>query len=134
MERSRLACDCLHRAVVLFLDEVDRATMSLAGSVGVDRLPQDQRLASSPETLIIAAVNGGEHGSVSGREMDPAELTGGPCSISGLPSRTGLAGRGKVDPSFGICQHNRQHLEHTDDYEPNKVYPSRRSWVRFART
>ena len=30
--------------------------------------------------------------------------------------------------------HNRQHLEHTDDYEPNKVYPSRRSWVRFART
>ena len=28
----------------------------------------------------------------------------------------------------------RDSLEHSDDFEPNKVYPSRRSWVRFART
>ena len=26
---------------------------------------------------------------------------------------------------------NRNHLEHTGDFEPNKVYPSRRSWDRL---
>jgi hypothetical protein len=26
---------------------------------------------------------------------------------------------------------NRSHLEHNEDYEPNKVYPSRRSWKRL---
>jgi hypothetical protein len=29
---------------------------------------------------------------------------------------------------------NRQHLEHLEDFEPNKVYPSRRSWKRFNDT
>ena len=29
------------------------------------------------------------------------------------------------------CNHNHGHLIHTDDYEPNKVYPTPRSWVRF---
>ena len=29
---------------------------------------------------------------------------------------------------------NRAHLEHIGDFEPNKVYPSRRSWVRFNDT
>ena len=29
---------------------------------------------------------------------------------------------------------NHNHLEHNDDYEPNKVYPSRRSWERLSRT
>jgi hypothetical protein len=28
---------------------------------------------------------------------------------------------------------NHQHLEHNDDYEPNKVYPSRRSWERLSK-
>jgi len=29
---------------------------------------------------------------------------------------------------------NHTHLEHNDDYEPNKVYPSRRSWERLSKT
>jgi hypothetical protein len=32
---------------------------------------------------------------------------------------------------WDFINQNRQHLEHTDDYEPNKVYPSRRSWKRL---
>ena len=32
---------------------------------------------------------------------------------------------------WDFINQNRQHLEHKSDFEPNKVYPSRRSWVRF---
>jgi hypothetical protein len=32
---------------------------------------------------------------------------------------------------WNFINQNRTHLEHTDDYEPNKVYPSRRSWERL---
>jgi hypothetical protein len=90
-----------------------------------------------PETLIIAAVNGGEHGSqYQVGEMDPAELDR--WTVFDIePSVEDWLGwaTGKVDPVlWDFVNHNRQHLEHTDDFEPNKVYPSRRSWVRFART
>lgn len=30
-----------------------------------------------------------------------------------------------------FIRQNREHLEHKDDFEPNKKYPSRRSWKRF---
>ena len=33
--------------------------------------------------------------------------------------------------TWDFINQNRAHLEHTDDYEPNKVYPSRRSWERL---
>ena len=33
---------------------------------------------------------------------------------------------------WDFINHNHNHLEHNDDYEPNKVYPSRRSWVRLS--
>jgi hypothetical protein len=32
---------------------------------------------------------------------------------------------------WDFINQNRNHLEHTGDFEPNKVYPSRRSWVRL---
>ena len=32
---------------------------------------------------------------------------------------------------WDFVNQNRNHLEHNDDVEPNKVYPSRRSWDRF---
>ena len=35
---------------------------------------------------------------------------------------------------WDFINHNRSHLEHTTDYEPNKVYPSRRSWKRLNDT
>ena len=33
-----------------------------------------------------------------------------------------------------FIRNNTEHLEHNDDPEPNKVYPSRRSWVRLNET
>jgi len=35
---------------------------------------------------------------------------------------------------WDFVNQNRNHLEHGDDFEPNKVYPSRRSWKRFNDT
>ena len=32
---------------------------------------------------------------------------------------------------WDFINHNRNHLEHLSDFEPNKVYPSRRSWDRL---
>jgi len=33
-----------------------------------------------------------------------------------------------------FIRNHTEHLEHNDDPEPNKVYPSRRSWARFSDT
>ena len=69
----KTACD---QAVILFLDEVDRATMEVRQ--GIFELTDSRKLNGwhlHPETLIMAAVNGGEHGAnYSVGEMDPAEL------------------------------------------------------------
>ena len=35
---------------------------------------------------------------------------------------------------WDFINHNHSHLEHKGDYEPNKVYPSRRSWERLSKT
>ena len=35
---------------------------------------------------------------------------------------------------WDFINHNHGHLEHKGDYEPNKVYPSRRSWERLSKT
>ena len=124
--------------VVLFLDEVDRATMEVRQ--GLFELTDSRKINGwhlHPETLIVAAVNGGEHGSqYQVGEMDPAELDRWTV-FDVEPSVEDWLGwsSGKVDSVlWDFINGNRQHLEHTDDYEPNKVYPSRRSWVRFART
>ena len=124
--------------VVLFLDEVDRATMEVRQ--GLFELTDSRKINGwnlHPETLIVAAVNGGEHGSqYQVGEMDPAELDRWTV-FDVEPSPEDWLGwaTGKVDSVlWDFINGNRQHLEHTDDYEPNKVYPSRRSWVRFANT
>jgi hypothetical protein len=129
------ACE---QPVVLFLDEVDRATMEVRQ--GLFELTDSRKINGwhlHAETIIIAAVNGGEHGAqYQVGEMDPAEL-----------DRWTVF---DVDPSdedwlkwannrvngvvWDFVNQNRQHLEHKGDFEPNKVYPSRRSWKRFNDT
>jgi len=124
--------------VVLFLDEVDRATMEVRQ--GLFELTDSRKINGwhlHPETLIIAAVNGGEHGAqYQVGEMDPAELDR--WTVFDIePSIEDWLGwaKSKVNPIlWDFINMNRQHLEHTDDFEPNKVYPSRRSWVRFQNT
>ena len=38
---------------------------------------------------------------------------------------------GVSEVTWNFINTNRAHLEHSDDFEPNKVYPSRRSWERL---
>jgi len=88
-----------------------------------------------PETLVFAAVNGGEHGEqYQVGEMDPAELDR--WTVFDLePSiedwLVWAKDTGISKEIWDFINTNRQHVEHTGDFEPNKVYPSRRSWERL---
>ena len=68
--------DCCDNPRVLFLDEVDRATLEVRQ--GIFELTDSRKLNGHtlhPQTLIFAAVNGGVHGAqYQVGEMDPAEL------------------------------------------------------------
>ena len=87
-----------------------------------------------PDTLIFAAVNGGEHGEqYQVGEMDPAELDRWTV-FDVEPTVEDWLNWAKPNVNeiiWDFINQNRDHLEHTGDFEPNKVYPSRRSWDRF---
>ena len=121
--------------VVLFLDEVDRATLEVRQ--GIFELTDSRKLNGHnlhDDTLIFAAVNGGEHGEhYQVNEMDPAELDRWSVWDIEPTVEDWLAwAKNNVDGLiWDFINQNRNHLEHTDDFEPNKVYPSRRSWERL---
>jgi len=128
------ACDM---PVILFLDEVDRATLEVRQ--GIFELTDSRKLNGNhlhADTLVFAAVNGGEHGDqYQVGEMDPAELDR--WTVFDVEPTTEDWLNWAKDESlpteiWDFVNQNRTHLEHTDDYEPNKVYPSRRSWERLA--
>jgi alkaline phosphatase D len=126
---------CTH-PVALFLDEVDRATPEVRQ--GIFELTDSRKLAGyslHPDTLIFAAVNGGEHGDqYQVGEMDPAELDR--WTVFDVEPTTedwlNWAQDNVHEVIWDFINQNHMHLEHTDDYEPNKVYPSRRSWHRLS--
>ena len=129
----KAACD---RPVVLFLDEVDRATLEVRQ--GIFELTDSRKLNGHKlhdDTLIFAAVNGGEHGAqYQVGEMDPAELDRWTVFDiePSVEDWLAWANDSKISKEiFNFINQNRTHLEHTDDFEPNKVYPSRRSWERL---
>ena len=129
----KAACD---RPVVLFLDEVDRATLEVRQ--GIFELTDSRKLNGHKlhdDTLIFAAVNGGEHGAqYQVGEMDPAELDRWTVFDiePSVEDWLAWANDSKISQEiFNFINQNRAHLEHTDDFEPNKVYPSRRSWERL---
>jgi hypothetical protein len=121
--------------VVLFLDEVDRAVTEVRQ--GIFELTDSRKLAGwalHPETVVFAAINGGEHGSqYQVNEMDPAELDR--YTVFDVePTIEDWLDWAKDNTHnlvWDFINQNRSHLEHNDDFEPNKVYPSRRSWKRF---
>lgn len=131
------ACDS---GVVLFLDEVDRATLEVRQ--GIFELCDSRKLAGHalhPDTLIFAAVNGGTHAGAASYqvgEMDPAELDR--YTVFDVePSVDDWLAWAKNNCAplvVDFIRNNVEHLEHNDDPEPNKVYPSRRSWSRFSET
>ena len=129
------ACE---QPVVLFLDEVDRATVEVRQ--GLFELTDSRKINGwhlHPDTLIIAAVNGGEHSAqYQVGEMDPAELDRWTVFDVDPSDEDWLKwANDRVDGVvWDFVNQNRNHLEHRGDFEPNKVYPSRRSWKRFSDT
>ena len=125
--------------VILFLDEVDRATLEVRQ--GIFELCDSRKLAGNvlhPDTLVFACVNGGgDHGDqYQVGEMDPAELDRWTVFDVKPTVEDWLNwADGRVNSViWDFINDNHSHLEHNDDYEPNKVYPSRRSWVRLSDT
>jgi len=126
------ACE---QPAVLFLDEVDRAVLEVRQ--GIFELTDSRKLNGHhlhPETVVFAAVNGGEHGEqYQVNEMDPAELDRySVWDIEPTVEDWLSWAKDNVDSLvWDFINQNRSHLEHAGDYEPNKVYPSRRSWDRL---
>jgi len=129
-----------NNGVLLFLDEVDRATLEVRQ--GIFELCDSRKLAGHvlhPDTLIFAAVNGGTHAGAAAYqvgEMDPAELDRYTVFDVEPSIDDWIAwARTNCDPLVtDFIRNHTEHLEHNDDPEPNKVYPSRRSWARFSDT
>lgn len=127
--------ECCDFARVLFLDEVDRATLEVRQ--GIFELTDSRKLnghSLHPDTLIFAAVNGGVHGAqYQVGEMDPAELDR--WTVFDIePSVEDWLSWAKTNCDslvWDFINQNRGHLEHKGEFEPNKVYPSRRSWARY---
>jgi hypothetical protein len=91
-----------------------------------------------PDTLIIAAVNGGEEcgSQYQVGELDPAELDRWWVQDVEPTIEDWLTwAKDNVDSFvWDFINNNRGHLEHFGEHEPNKVYPSRRSWKRLSDT
>ena len=131
----KAACEA---PVVLFLDEVDRATPEVRQ--GIFELTDSRKLNGHclhEGTQIFAAVNGGEHGAeYQVGEMDPAELDRWTVYDIEPTVEDWLDwAKGNVEEVvWDFINQNRGHLEHKEAFEPNKKYPSRRSWDRFSQT
>jgi len=128
----KTACE---EPVCLFLDEVDRATLEVRQ--GIFELTDSRKLNGHhlhPDTIVFAAINGGEHGEqYQVNEMDPAELDRWSVWDIDPTVEDWLSwGKENVDALiWDFINQNRSHLEHKGDIEPNKRYPSRRSWKRL---
>lgn len=126
-------------AVLLFLDEIDRATPEVRQ--GIFELTDSRKInghALHPETVIVAAVNGGDNSSdYQVGEMDPAELDRYTVFDvePTIEDWLGWANESVEPVIWDFINQNRNHLEHeSGNYEPGKVYPSRRSWARLSQT
>jgi hypothetical protein len=125
-------------ACVLFFDEVDRATTEVRQ--GLFELTDSRKLNGfklHEDTIILAAINGGDHGAnYQVSDMDPAELDRYTVfDLEPTPEDWLTWAKERVNQViWDFVNQNRNHLEHNDDVEPNKVYPSRRSWDRLNST
>ena len=130
------SCD---RGVLLFLDEIDRATPEVRQ--GIFELTDSRKLNGHTlhkDTVIVAAVNGGDNSpEYQVGEMDPAELDRYTVFDVEPTIEDWLEwSKDIVTPHvWDFVNQNRNHLEHSEgSFEPGKVYPSRRSWARFSET
>lgn len=133
MEFMHLACT---EGCVLFFDEIDRAKKDVGQALM--ELTDSRKLNGHhlhPDTIIFAACNGMEEDyGYQVQEFDPACLSRWAVFDFEPTVADWLTyAKDKVDPIiWDFINQQKQHLEHTGkDFEPNKVYPSRRSWFRL---
>jgi hypothetical protein len=139
--------DACTEPVVLFLDELDRASTDVRQ--GFFELADSRSIFGNelhPHTLVFAAINGGDGGHhYQVYNMDPAELDRWvvfdlcPSQDEWLEwgEQTDENGRDNILPIIReFMSHykgDENYLEFAgEDFEPNRVYPSRRSWKRFS--
>jgi hypothetical protein len=122
---------------ILFFDEIDRGNSELRQALF--QLADSRRVGAwklHEDTLLFAASNSGENtAQYQVAEMDPAELDRWTC-YDLEPSLEDWIDWGKKNNNISplileFILNNPKHLEHNGDFEPNKVYPSRRSWHRL---
>ena len=129
----KIACSS---PVVLFFDELDRAIIEVRQ--GIFELTDSRKLNGHklhPDTLIFAAINGGEDGTqYQVGEMDPAELDRFTTWDVKPTVKDWLNwARDNVHPIiWDYINSNNDALEHEGEFQPNKMYPSRRSWHRLS--
>ena len=126
-----------HEPCIMFFDEVDRANNDVRQSLM--ELTDSRKIAGHtlhPDTIIIAMVNGGSHDENNAyqvSELDPAEHDRW-WHVNLEPTVSDWLGWGKgrlLEMTLDFIQNNKDHLEHKGEIDPNKVYPSRRSWHHF---
>jgi len=124
--------------VVLFLDEVDRATTEVRQGffqLGDSRQINGWKLHKG--TVVFGAVNGGVHAAqYQVADMDPAELDRW-VTFDVEPSVEDWLNWGKTEVHpiiWDFINQNHDHLEHKGEFEPGLVHPSRRSWHRLSNT
>ena len=126
--------DACSEPVVLFFDELDRGPQEVRQ--GLFELTDSRKMAGftlHPDTLIIAAINGGESGSqYQVFDLDPAEIDRWTVFDLSPTAKDWLDySKDKVsDVTWNFINSNKEWLEHKGEFEPNKKYPSRRSWFR----
>ena len=127
--------ECADHARVLFFDEVDRGDQQVRqGIMQIGDSHSFNGLDLHPSTIVVAAVNGGKHGAeYQVGEMDPAELDRW-TTYDVEPSVDDWLdwAKDKVNPMmWSFVNQSRDHLEHKEAFQPDEIYPSRRSVVRL---
>ena len=130
--------ECCENPRILFFDEVDRGEQQVRQ--GIMELTDSRKLFGKvlhPNTIIVAAVNGGKHGTeYQVGEMDPAELDRWTIfDVEPSVDDWLVWALDKVNPlMWNFINHNRDHLEHKESFDPTEIYPSRRSIERLDKT
>jgi len=131
------ACD---EPCILFADELDRALMDVRQSffeLGDSRKLHGHRL--HPKTMIFSACNGSEHndGTYSVTNFDPAELNR--WWVADIMPKFSdwedwAQNKGIFSQIIEFCKANQEFWLWKGEHAPNRVYPTPRSWARFAKT
>ena len=126
--------ECADEPRILFFDEVDRGDPQVRqGIMQIGDSHCFNGLDLHPSTIVMSAVNGGKYGSeYQVGEMDPAESDRWTVyDVEPTVDDWLDWAKDNVHPVIrSFINHNRDHLEHKDSFQPDEIYPSRRSYER----